>query len=317
MSAAAGKAESTYDLLTAWFGEMAPDDESQHEASWCTKDADPAHGGDLILDRRNRRLKLFDVEAADHCDPGLQIWRTGLSECSDLYSKLTIYARPGREMSWMTSGFLSEGFIAGYFADGEDAQIWVAFGNETRAEAPRDGLHDDIVRLAAAKPIIVPRPAAGCESVAAGLDLAPAIAELMLATFDDYPTPISLEIIAEQIRSGSNVFRCMKNAAGEIVASASAEVDHERRTAEMTDCATRPDQRGAGHMACLLQDLAGDVKSQLGITDLYTLARADEVGMNCVFGKLGYLYTGRLVNNCRMPNGWESMNIWCRSTDEA
>ena len=51
------------------------------------------------------------------------------------------------------------------------------------------------------------------------------------------------------------------------------------------------------------------------IHDLYTLARADEVGMNCVFAKLGYAYTGRLVNNCRMPNGWESMNIWCKSAD--
>ena len=82
----------------------------------------------------------------------------------------------------------------------------------------------------------------------------------------------------------------------------------------MTDCATRPDQRGGGHMAYLLHRLAQDVRKERGITDLYTLARADEVGMNCVFGKLGYVYTGRLVNNCRMPNGWESMNVWCKST---
>jgi hypothetical protein len=21
------------------------------------------------------------------------------------------------------------------------------------------------------------------------------------------------------------------------------------------------------------------------------------------------------VNNCRMPDGWESMNVWCRNTN--
>ena len=57
-----------------------------------------------------------------------------------------------------------------------------------------------------------------------------------------------------------------------------------------------------------------DIADLYGITDLYTLARADEIGMNCVFRKLGYDFCGRLVNNCRMPNGWESMNVWCKQS---
>ena len=65
-------------------------------------------------------------------------------------------------------------------------------------------------------------------------------------------------------------------------------------------------------MAYILRQLERALVADFGITDLYTIARADEVGMNCVFSKLGWVYTGRLVNNCRMPNGWESMNIWCR-----
>jgi hypothetical protein len=36
--------------------------------------------------------------------------------------------------------------------------------------------------------------------------------------------------------------------------------------------------------------------------------------VNCAFAKLGYKYTGRLVNNCRMPTGWESMNVWCKTS---
>ncbi len=65
-------------------------------------------------------------------------------------------------------------------------------------------------------------------------------------------------------------------------------------------------------MARLLFRLELDVFEHCGISDFYTLARACEVSMNCVFAKLGYGYTGRLVNNCRMPTGWESMNVWCK-----
>lgn len=301
--------------LQEMFGEILPGGDAQYAGRWNTvAGEEPARGGDLVLDLRNRRLKLYGAASGDSRDPGLQLWREGLRSCGEFYTKLTVYARPGREMAWMTAGFLREGFIAGYFEDGEDAQIWVAFGDDRRAEAPRDGLHDETVKLAASKPIVTAKPAAGFRSRPATVDDAAAIAELMDATFDDYPTPITTGIIREQIETVSNVFRVMLDENGRVVASASAEIDHDRRSAEMTDCATRPDQRGAGHMAALLEALAVDVKRDLGITDLYTLARADEVGMNCVFGKLGYNYTGRLVNNCRMPNGWESMNIWCRST---
>lgn len=270
-----------------------------------------SRSGDLVLDLHNRRLKLYGLTASECRDPGVKCWRDGLCAADPLYSKLIVYARPGEPMTWVTAGYLHEGVIEGFFADGGDAHMWAAFGREERSDAPRDGEHDQIVRIAAAKPIIAPEPAPGFACLRAEPELAGPIAELMTATFPAYPTPIKPELIEEQIAAGSHVFRYMTDAVGELVASASAEIDHERRSAEMTDCATRPDQRGAGHMGVLLDRLARDVRSDLGITDLYTLARADEVGMNCVFGKLGYRYTGRLVNNCRMPNGWESMNIWC------
>lgn len=45
----------------------------------------------------------------------------------------------------------------------------------------------------------------------------------------------------------------------------------------------------------------------------YTLCRASAPpGINAAFSSLGYAFTGRLVNNCRIGNGFEDMNIWCR-----
>ena len=137
------------------------------------------------------------------------------------------------------------------------------------------------------------------------------IAQLLDQTFEDYPTPISQEVVAEQIAEELNLFRVVRTLEGDMAAVASAEMDHQRGSAEMTDCATRPDFRGQGLMAYILRTLERDVYRRHDISDLYTIARADEVGMNCVFSKLGYSFEGRLVNNCRMPNGWESMNVWC------
>lgn len=54
----------------------------------------------------------------------------------------------------------------------------------------------------------------------------------------------------------------------------------------MTDCATRADMRGRGFMAYLLTCLESDLRRLFQVTDLYTIARADEIGMNCVFAKL-------------------------------
>lgn len=257
-------------------------------------------------------MKLYGFGVEDIRGEELARWREGLDTCPDLYSKLIVYSRSDDEPAWVGAGWLYEGAILGFFRDGAPAHLWVAFGDEERSIAPRDGEHDDIVRIAAAKEPTTPQLKSGFFCHRADPRNAGVLASLMSAVFPDYPTPITESLLADQIAAGSHVFRFIVGEDGRPVASASAEIDHERRCAELTDCATLPDQRGAGHMAYLLHRLARDVRTDLGITDLYTLARADEPGMNCVFGKLGFRYTGRLVNNCRMPNGWESMNIWCR-----
>jgi hypothetical protein len=69
-------------------------------------------------------------------------------------------------------------------------------------------------------------------------------------------------------------------------------------------------------MSVILRNLERDLADEFGITDVYTIARANQAGMNCSFAKLGYTYTGRLVNNCRMPEGYESMNVWCRDASD-
>lgn len=267
---------------------------------------------DLVYDPHNRRLKLYRIGAEDLRNPEIRFWKDGLDGPERPYTKLIVYGLPGDEMAWVRRGYLREGIILGYFADGSDAWIWSAFAPDGRDLAPRDDRHDEIVDLAADKPTVEPAPPAGFRCRRAGPDDAEAVSALLRRVFPDYPTPTDPATVHRQIARGDNVYRLMLDADGRLAAAASAEIDHRRRSAELTDCATSPEHRGAGLMAWLLRQLERDMVRDFGITDLYTIARADEVGMNCVFSKLGWIYTGRLVNNCRMPGGWESMNLWCR-----
>ncbi|MBN2054507.1 hypothetical protein JW905_06270 [bacterium] len=272
-------------------------------------------GGDRwgVFDPYNHRLKLYGVRPG--ClDPG----STGLplyvaAEDTRLFSKILVYAADGSESEWRRLGFTKEGVISGFYPDRTPAHIWSLMTSPERWSAPGEAQHDRTLTLAAAKSRIEPELPPGYQSLRANASDAAAIARLMKDTFAEYPTPITAERIANLITKKSNHFRWIRNPAGRMAAVASGEIDHRNRCAEMTDCATRPEERGRGLMACLLAHIESDLLELYNIDDLYTLARADEIGMNCVFGKLGYKYTGRLVNNCRMPNGWESMNIWCKT----
>ena len=272
---------------------------------------------ELVYDPRNRRLKLYRLGADDLRRPGVRRWREGLDARPDLYSKLIVYGLPGDEMAWVREGYIREGIILGYFADGADAWLWSAFADDGRDLAPRDGEHDRIVELAAARPTVEPEAPAGYRCRRAEPADALAISALMGEVFPEHPTPTDADTVRERIGTRSHVFRLLEDADGGLAAAASAEIDHGRRSAELTDCATDPGRRGGGLTAYLLRRLERDMVENWGIDDIHTIARADDVGMNCAFSRLGWICTGRLVNNRRMPHGWESMNVWCRPPADA
>lgn len=256
----------------------------------------------LILDARNERLKLLDAQPSDFESLGPAPTRVG---------KVIAYARPGSAPRWRELGLTFEGSIAGFFRDGTEARLWTAYPQEARRrEANREEI-EAISRLARSRSQVpCPRLPAGYLTELAWGESARDIACLLRDTFSDYPDSLEVADIQRAIRRRDKLYRLIWRQGGPLISVASAEIDRERLCAEMTDCATRPEHRGKGLMAYLLAQLEQDVLRWTGIVHLYTLARAGEPGMNCVFAKLGYSHSGRLINNCRMPTGWESMNIW-------
>ncbi len=266
---------------------------------------------DAVFDPYNERLKLFGISGKDLRRSGLAPLITGPKCVSGAYTKLTVYAYPGDKNIWYSLCFALEGSISGFFDDSSNAVIWAAYQDDEREKRPLQVEHSKIMENARSKPLIRPSLTKGysCELVTDRDSTE--ISNLLRQTFEDYPTPISSRRIKELIRSEQSLFRCIRARDGKMVAVASAEIDHGRQNAELTDCATLPKEQRKGHMVYILSMLETDMKELYGITSVYSLTRAGETGINYTFAKLGYLYTGRLFNNCRMPDGWESMNIWC------
>lgn len=270
---------------------------------------------EAVFDPYNRRIKLYGF-GPDEFEGSCAEMMTGKGADPRLCSKVTVYALPGDDAEWEELGFCREGLIRGFFAGSVDAVLWAEYTDTERSMPARVDELESIIKTAREKKPVNPALPAGYSCQVAVERDAPEIAKLLGKTFKDYPSPTGVTAIAGLIRSGANHFRIIRDPEGVVVAAASAELDKKRASAEMTDCATAPEHRGKGLMASLLDELARDMPLSAGITDIYSLCRANEPGINFVLGKLGYRYTGTLVNNCRMPDGWESMNIWCKTLNE-
>lgn len=207
-------------------------------------------------------------------------------------------------------GFEVEAVMPGFYQGENDCQILSYALNEDRAEVghPAEVSAVDAL-LGRAKPATHSHPTV--ETERAGTEDAAEIAGLITATFDQYPTPSGdPEYISQSIAAGTP-FRIVRDE-GEVIACASADLIRSARTAELTDCATRPEARGRGLMQGILGDLMDDLR-QMDYPTAFTLARARIPGVNLAFQRLSFEYRGRMTRSCRIGGGLEDMNVWSRS----
>ncbi len=144
----------------------------------------------------------------------------------------------------------------------------------------------------------------------AGPENAEEIAALIGQTFADYPTPSHDPAYIADCLSNGSVFRYVHES-GKILACASADLVPSAKTAELTDCATLPRQRGRGLMKKILWDLMQDLR-KMDYPTAFTLARARIPGINIIFKQLGFQYSGQISQSCRIGEGLEDINIWSR-----
>jgi len=262
------------------------------------------------LDIYNRRIRVIDY----HADNTQEMVR-----CLDYlarkneFSKVFLKARPDDWERLLPYGFILEGVFKYYF-NGEHAyclskfytqerRISMMFDEETEIMESISGISPDQVT-----PELNPeyKLREGTEA-----DI-PQISALYNRVFKTYPIPLNQPQYVELLMDDDYLFMVITHN-GEIISCASADVNYKLSNAEITDCASLPEYRGQGLMYTIISAIEKEVQNR-GIQCLYSIARALSPGMNTVFKKLGYTFTGRLINNCNIFGKFEDMNLWVKKS---
>ena len=264
---------------------------------------------DVVVSQLNRRLQVTGYQG-----PDLTALAGALAARAREFGfgKVWLKARRADRAALEAGGFDHEATICGYFS-GQDAEVMALFVTEERRRRPA---LDDQVRILGRVTERPPDPSlpalpAGYHSASAVERDADDLAGLYRTVFASYPFPIADPDYLRATLASHVHYRILRDAAGRLVAAASAETAPTLGSAEMTDFATLPDQRGLGLAQHLLAGLE-ETMSGAGIGNLYTIARARSTGMNRVFYNRGYLLTGTLVNNCHIAGRFEDMHVWSR-----
>jgi putative beta-lysine N-acetyltransferase len=269
---------------------------------------------EVVLSELNQRIQVVDYRGDDLETMVEELENQGRERG---FGKIFLKAAPSDREPLEVAGMCAEATIEGYFA-GEPAVVMASFLDDERQLRPCVDRQEEILETIQARPAdpSLPELPAGYTMAVARPEDAEDLAALYGSVFASYPFPIVDPEYLVATMASHVFYRLLRNGDGTVVAAASAETDPELRNAEMTDFATRADQRGLGLAQHLLAALERDMEER-GIPNLYTIARARSAGMNRVFYNRGYRWTGTLVNNCHIAGRFEDMHVWCRTAAES
>ncbi|WP_226668548.1 putative beta-lysine N-acetyltransferase [Metabacillus litoralis] len=263
---------------------------------------------EVVLDYFNERIRI------DHYRGNMTMIVQKIDELSKIghFTKVIFYCRPEHWRNLLTKGFELEAIINGFF-NGTDNFIMTSYRENSRRKCDYWLEENEIINSILTNPKKTDKttPNQNYFFRQAITEDSVNLAKLYKQVFAVYPTPMNdPQYVKKMIDSGTIFYVVEEN--NQLVSAASAEINETYHNAELTDCATLPEHRKYGLMKKLLVYLEGDLKSK-GIFHVYSIARALSYGMNAAFYQLGYIYNGRLTNNCYIFNKLENMNVWVKN----
>jgi putative beta-lysine N-acetyltransferase len=263
----------------------------------------------VFFDYYNRRLKVIDYDATDH---RAMLDRLAWVADENAFDKIFFKARKDDWQILLRFGYMLEGILR-YYYRGEDAYVLSRFRTLERVTSTQlieeSRLIESLLRTD--EDYAPPPLPDGYRLFPARPEHIPAMVALYREVFATYPSPLTHPDYVLATMERDVIYACISDENGDIVSAASAEIDVKHSNAELTDCATLKKERGRSLMFHILTRLEGELVRRQIMTG-YSLARAPSVGMNRVFRRLGYAYSGRLINNCDIYGQFEDMNIWVR-----
>lgn len=265
--------------------------------------------GDSVFQhgKYNDRIYLMKLSFSDFPDI---IYELDKMAQDNGYSKICAKVPQYAKDDFLKKGFIVEAHIPNFYNGKEDVFIMGKFFNKQRIYNEKledtDKVLQEARKRAAERKII--KPGAGYYYKICEAPDAPEMAEVYKRVFETYPFPIhDPGYIVGTMNKNVLYFGIWHE--GKIIALSSSEMDIQSGNTEMTDFATVPEYRGKGLSVFLLQLMESEVRKRQ-IKTTYTIARALSFGMNITFSKMGYCYSGTLINNTNISGHFESMNVW-------
>lgn len=271
---------------------------------------EPGYTVKMFLDYYNKRIKVLNYKALDYRSMVMKL--RFLAE-ANRFDKIWITASKEDWEQFLRYGYVLEGLLK-YANRGRTAFMMSKFRSQKRLHSPE--LMQETLLI---EEIMDRTRREGPRDLPEGYQLDFAREEdidgmlaLYRHVFKTYPSPLTYREYLVAILHRDAIFRVIRDPSGRVVSVSSAELDTTHRSAELTDCATHPDERGKGLMSVLLDALEADLR-KAGYFCAYTLARARSYGMNAAFHALGYEFNGRMINNCDIYGAFEDMNLWVKN----
>lgn len=225
-----------------------------------------------------------------------------------IFAKVPDYAKD----IFLSEGYESEAHIPGFFNGNESVYFLSKYFSPNRKRMKNSNLIKDVLKTAEEKyasGVGIPILADVYHARQCQPEDIPEIAQLYRLVFKTYPFPIhDPDYILKTMQENVTYFGIWDNNK-QLVSLSSAEMDLQSKNVEMTDFATLPECQGKGFSTFLLHIMENYVRS-MGLVTGYTIARSLSYGMNIAFAKMGYIYSGTLINNTNISGNLESMNIW-------
>ncbi|WP_226534788.1 putative beta-lysine N-acetyltransferase [Fictibacillus halophilus] len=267
----------------------------------------PNFTAEVCFDYYNERIRVDDYRGNVNL---LSNWLDEIVS-QNKFQKIIIKCRHDDLSQWLEKGFINEGEFTGFFNGASAVSMCKYFSNERRNSnywIEEDKIINDVLKLPQGS-ISSLIPNEYTLRMADEQD-AKELADLYNQVFEVYPTPMDdPEYVLKMIRSGT--LFCVVTYKQKIISAASADVNAVYHNAEITDCATLTEHRKFGLMKHLINRLEQELFNRKFYCS-YSIARALSFGMNAVFHQKGYVFKGRLANNCKIFDKYEDMNIWVK-----
>jgi putative beta-lysine N-acetyltransferase len=259
----------------------------------------------------NDRVYLMKLDPHDRHDIPQQLVNLAQKQgYSKIFAKLPSVAR----QDFAKAGFSLEASIPGFYQDKGDALFMSRFLADQRRKSVCLSRNRDVLEACHSR-----RQGDEIYTLPQGYFLRPcaesdvdAMAEVYAQVFPTYPFPIQDPAYLLETMQSHVAYFGIWNTDAKLVALSSAEMDRSSNSAEMTDFATLPDERGKA-LATVLLHAMEQAMPEFGIKTAYTIARAPSFGMNITFARMGYIFGGQLINNTNIAGGFEDMNVWYKT----